>query len=427
MSTAPSLRLVRPAPDPLGLYVRAGWADQPTLLSFITSGDASLSGIVVAAKRVPKQLELMSQALDHTLDVVLDPQTMAMGTPHGYSNAMEVLPWSAKRPHTRDDFKTSAQRRTFAKSIADFAIKHQFTQVMAPTHVISGPDDSWLQIDVDLAHELRVALHEAGAGKTPIIYSLALPYDSFRTVGKRAAILDQLDGVDADAIWLNVAGCGADGSATRITRYADAASDFQSLQKPIVADHVGGLVGLALLAFGAVGGISHGVTLGERFDTSSWFKPPSGTGFAQHTRVYFPTLDLHLKRGDAEKFFESSPRAKAHFGCTDSNCCPRGIAGMLSQPGRHFLYQRTREVGGLSQIPESLRRQRFLEEHVRHASDRTLLATKLPLPKELADKVNAQSARLDTMRIELAEYVRKHRDATFAQHPATRMVREARR
>ena len=98
---------------------------------------------------------------------------------------------------------------------------------------------------------------------------------------------------------------------------------------------------------------------------------------------------------------------------------------MLQHPGRHFLYQRTREVGGLSQIPESLRRQRFLEEHVRLASDRALLATKLNLPEALAAKAVSQSARLDKMRIELAEYVRRHRDATFARHPVTRAAREA--
>lgn len=424
MST-PRLRLIRPAPDPLGLYIRVGHADQPTLLSFITSGDAALSGVVIDARRVLKQNELMSQALDHKLDVVLDPQTLAMGTPHGYRKTMDGLPWSAKRPHEHDDFKSSTQRRAISRAIAEFSVRHQFTQVMAPTHVLTGPDDPWLRSDVESTHELREALRELGAGNIEIIYSLALPYESFRTAAKRATILDKLDEVDADAIWLNVTGCGADGSATRITRYADAAADFQTLGKAIVADHVGGLVGLAFLAFGAVGGIAHGVTLGERFDTSNWYKPSFGTPFAQHTRVYFPTLDWHLQRVDAEKFFESSARAKAHFGCTDSHCCPRGIMGMLQHPGRHFLYQRTREVGGLSQIPESLRRQRFLEEHVRLASDRALLATKLNLPEALAAKAVSQSARLDKMRIELAEYVRRHRDATFARHPVTRAAREA--
>ncbi len=231
------LRLIRPAPDPLGLYIHAGHADQPTLLSFITSGDAALSGVVVEAKRVLKQSELMSQALDHKLDVVLDPQTLAMATPYGYKKSMDGLPWSAKRPHTQDDFKTSTQRRGIARAIAEFAVQHQFTQVMAPTHVLTGPDDLWLQSDVESAHELREALRELGAGSVEIIYPLALPYETFRTADKRVAIIGELDGVDVDAIWLNVTGCGADGSPTLITRYADAAADFQTLGKAIVADH----------------------------------------------------------------------------------------------------------------------------------------------------------------------------------------------
>ena len=229
-----------------------------------------------------------------------------------------------------------------------------------------------------------------------------------------------------DAIWLNVEGCGSDSKGTRVTRYADAASDFHVLGKPIVADHVGGLVGLSLLAFGAVGGIAHGVTLGERFDTSHWHKRSNGTPFAQHTRIYIPQLDWQLARVDAEKLFETGAKAKAAFGCHDTTCCARGITGMLQAPGRHFLYQRTREVGGLGQIPESLRPQRFLEEHVRPTSDRALLATKLQLPELLAKKARAQSKRLDDMRIELGEYARKHRDATFARHPVTRVARESR-
>jgi hypothetical protein len=40
----------------------------------------------------------------------------------------------------------------------------------------------------------------------------------------------------------------------------------------LVADHVGGIIGLAIMAFGATGGITHGVTLGERFDAGSWRK-----------------------------------------------------------------------------------------------------------------------------------------------------------
>lgn len=101
---------------------------------------------------------------------------------------------------------------------------------------------------------------------------------------------------------------------------------------------------------------------------------------------------------------------------------------MLQAPSRHFLYQRTREVAGLSQIPESLRSQQFLEDHLRPASDRAVLAaTQLPLHEALKKKMQTQSKRLDDLRVVLATYAQERRDVSFAQHPKTRAAREAHR
>jgi hypothetical protein len=87
MSTSP-LRLVRLAPDPLGLPVRTGRLDQKDLQSFITSGSAAFTGVVFEAKRVGQQKELLSLVLERGLDAVLDPQTQAMGTVGGYAKGM---------------------------------------------------------------------------------------------------------------------------------------------------------------------------------------------------------------------------------------------------------------------------------------------------------------------------------------------------
>ena len=60
---APKLRLVRPAPDPLGLYVRAGSIGREDLRNFIMSNGATFSGVVFEAKRVSTQKELLSLVL----------------------------------------------------------------------------------------------------------------------------------------------------------------------------------------------------------------------------------------------------------------------------------------------------------------------------------------------------------------------------
>ncbi len=422
--SSPRLRLVRLAPDPLGLYVRAGRIDQKDLQSFIASGAPAFTGVVFEAKRVGHQKELLSLVIERGLDAVLDPQTQAMATIGGYTPSMDSLPWSKKRHHVFDDLATSFQQRQLADEIAEFVVRHGFTQVLAPTHLIAGPDDPWLKIDIATANALRSALNRRGVDHVQMHYSLALSYEAFRTVPKRLAVLEHLRRASIDGLWLNIPGCGSDSSPTAITRYGDAAVDFHALGVPIVADHAGGLMGLSLLAFGAVGGLAHGVTLGERFSTSSWLKKPEGKPFGAKTRVYIPQIDLMLARVDAEKFFEAGGgKARSAFGCRDTNCCRRGIDDMLQAPARHFLYQRTQQIAGLGQIPESIRSSQFLEEHLRPASDAALKATKLALPDDLAQKAARQAKRLNDLRTTLGPYSRKRRDASFARHPVTRIAR----
>ena len=135
--TAPRMRLVRPAPDPLGLFVRAGRIAQDDLQNVITSRAASFTGVVFEAKRVLQQRELLSLVLDKGLDAVLDPLTQPMATVGGYTTAMGNLPWAQKHFHQLSDLVTDFQQRRMADDIAQFVVRHGFTQVLAPTHSFS--------------------------------------------------------------------------------------------------------------------------------------------------------------------------------------------------------------------------------------------------------------------------------------------------
>lgn len=79
MSVPHRLRLVRPAPDPLGLFIRAGRIAQGDLQNFITSRAPSFTGVVFEAKRVAQQRELLSLVLEKGLDAVLDPPNSSDG------------------------------------------------------------------------------------------------------------------------------------------------------------------------------------------------------------------------------------------------------------------------------------------------------------------------------------------------------------
>jgi hypothetical protein len=425
MSTAPpKLRLVRPAPDPLGLYVRAGGIGREDLQNFIMSNGATFSGVVFEAKRIATQKDLLSLVLEKDMDAVLDPMTQPMAAVGGFSTAVSKLPWAGRHPHSPGDLGTDLQQRRMADELAQFVIKHGFTQVLAPTHLISGPDDPWLEIDLLTTRALRASLDQRGANGVQIPYSLAMGYEAFRTLPKRRAVIEKLRRVQSNGLWLNIDGCGCDSSPTAITRYCDAATEFQVLQQPIVADHAGGLMGLSLLAFGGVGGLAHGITLAERFAAGSWYRLPQGKAFAPKTRIYFPQLDLMLNRVEAEKLFEvGGGRARSALGCRDSQCCRSGVDDMLQSPARHFLYQRTQQIAGLGQIPESLRPSQFLEELVRPASDTAIRLSTLELPEALVKKFQKQTKRLNALRTTLGPYARERREASFAMHPITRIAR----
>ena len=301
---------------------------------------------------------------------------------------------------------------------------------MAPAHVLGGVDDPWFPIDTDATFRLRNYLDRSGAGHIPIIYSLAVSNAMFRANDQRRRIIDVLRTLPITELWLKVDGFGAAASPTAARTYIAAAAEFHELGIPIVADQVGGVVGLSLLAFGAVGGIAHGITLGERFDASPWRRPApeNSPSFGLHRRVYVPAIDAMLKPKEAQALIEISARTRSLFACNDSRCCPRA-RDMIEKPGRHFLSQRIKEVTGLSQIPERLRPQRFLDQHLRAATDKALTAATInwgdePMAAAMAKKMQDNRKRLDNLRIALGNHAEATPPESFAQLPKTRATRE---
>lgn len=336
------------------------------------------------------------------------------------------LPWGADRPHLLSDFEGANQRRVVS-SLANFVIKHRFSQVLAPTHLIRDANDVWFPVDLETFYGLREQLDKNGGRKISIVYSLCLPYATFRDESAREKIIAQLEGLPAQSVWLKVDGCGASSSPAAVRNYIEATSDFHHLELPVVSDQVGGLVGLSLLALSAVGGITHGLTLGERFNAQHWRHRPHGTPHMQHPRVYFPTLDLHLKPKDAKMLFDGSSRLRAHFGCSDPDCCPRGVVDMVENPSRHFLIQRMKQVSELGQIPEQLRAREFLERFVRPTTDQVLrFASFGQVNDTLKKRMMSHRKRMDALRVLLGKLVDSRLVRTHSAIPDTRAVREAR-
>lgn len=421
-------RAVRPAPEPLALYLRAGRNDHLALMNLIAAGDTGCFGVVFDAAQEERHKELKEQVLGNRLDVILDTKAMQLALPGGYTKSLAKLPWAdAERMHLPADFQGLAGRRLIA-SIGDHAVQHGYTEVMAPTHLLRDVDGPWLAIDVESTRRLRDYLDQNGGRTIPLIYPLAISYEIFRTPQMRAQVISALINIKADAIWLKIDGLqGAHATPTAVKNFIAAAADFHQLGRKLVADCIGGKVGLALMAFGAVGGIAHGIGVFEKFDSGHLRSTNNSTPFTPSMPIYMPGIDAMLSPKEAELLLNASPQAKAAFACRDTHCCKRGVKDMLLDPKRHYVVQRMKEVAELSQFPEAIRAHQFLDKNLRPATDRALQATSQSVGDEkLTAKLQANRKRLDNLRISLGKHLEKAPPRSYAVAPETRAVREGR-
>ncbi|MFM9887005.1 MAG: hypothetical protein ACKVQT_28590 [Burkholderiales bacterium] len=427
MSVTPIPRFVRPVPRPLGLYFHAGFNAHTTLSELLANGQRSYHGVVVDATRVKRHADLLRGAERSRLECILDPCTQASATVGGYTDKHGNLPWGRRRPHVVGDFKGVALKE-FTGALADFAVKHRFSEVMAPTHYIENSDSPWVQVDVESSHAIREALDRAGGKNIEVIYPLCVSYSLVRDEDQRESLINRLgQDLPVHSLWLRVDGCGAGSNPTQLRNYFYACRDFAAVGLPLVADQIGGLPGLSLLAFGAVGGIATGVALGERFDASPWHRlRVSSEGFSPLPRVYLPSVDLMLKPVEARQLFDRHIRLKAKFGCSDPDCCGRGLSDMLEKPARHFVVQRINQIADLSQHAESVRPAVFLDRIVRPMTDQALSLSKITgLDEELAGRLSKHRHRLDATRVMLGKLLQPQSiDRPTLRVPQTRVMRE---
>ncbi|MEX2648818.1 MAG: hypothetical protein WD673_07375 [Alphaproteobacteria bacterium] len=368
----PRPRSLRTGHEPLAFYVRVGRNDHIEVLELLTAGERGIFGFVVEAPYLDRHEELITEARKRNFDVILDPRTQQMGLPGSYSDALIALPWGkSERHHTVADFEGQSGRARAAK-IVEFALSHGCTQLLGPTHLIADPNDPWVHRDIAMMSFTAECIQRAG-GNLGLIYPLALPMSVFRDDVRRSAIVAAIGSTPCDAMWLKIENFGDSASGEKATAYIRACRDFHARGLPLVADHIGGLPALGTLAFGAVGGIAHGVTMNQSFGASSWRRPRQEGGGSIPRRIYLPELDMLVMRNVAERFIASSPRVRGRHVCRDTHCCARGLSDMLDRPARHALHQRAREIEKLGSVPHPLRIANYLE-NARRVSDEVALA-----------------------------------------------------
>ncbi len=197
----PRPKVLRPETEPLGLYLRVGRNQHHDLLDVLSSGERSFHGLVVEAGNVERHSDLISHALEAGLDVTLDPKTHAMALPGGYSASMAALPWGLGQHHTLNDFAGDVGRRA-AIQVSEFAQENRFTQILGPTHLLSGANDPWLRHDIRNVIHLKNDLRGTSSNNIELIYPLAMPMQVLRDRAERLAVIDAIADAPVNAIWL---------------------------------------------------------------------------------------------------------------------------------------------------------------------------------------------------------------------------------
>ena len=131
----------------LGFYVYVGHNDHRAVLNLLASGEAGVFGFVVSAAHAERHKDLIADARDRGFDVILDPKIQEMATPGGFVPSIRSLPWASDEFHRLPDFLGSNGER-IVSSLVQFAVENRFTQLIGPSHLISGPNDLWIRSDV---------------------------------------------------------------------------------------------------------------------------------------------------------------------------------------------------------------------------------------------------------------------------------------
>ncbi|HEY0155898.1 MAG TPA: hypothetical protein VGF28_01250, partial [Thermoanaerobaculia bacterium] len=403
----------------LGTYLRPSRVDHKALLAFLAEGTpAGLEGVVFDPTLDSMHAELRDEARERKIDTVLDTRAMELALEGGFIGARRALPWAANQMHRCESLRGVAGRDC-VKRIAEWAAPRQFSSILAPTHYLSeGAADEWFAVDRELTIALREALDAAGLAAVPIYYPLALKGEAFFDKQQREEIRVALSSLPIDALWLRVQPFGTRSGGNVVRKYIRACAELHRSALPLVAEK-SGTTGLALLAFGAVGAIESGVTIGEHFDANSLISyRDGGKPFTPQARLYIAALQTFLSKKQARPFFDNRT-IRTYFACKE-RCCPRGSDDMLLNPKRHFVRRRTGEISRLSALPQTLRASRYMEEILRPATDQMAKAVKVE------PQLETTRQRLDLLRSVLGTILEDAQPVSFSAVPEGKRIQTRR-
>ncbi len=358
-----------PLVTPIGQFIRLGDDGAQALGDLISAGHLCPDRIVIDASRMHRQREQIRALRATGAEIVLDTKVAELGTLAKHRGFAGYVPW-AKTEGTLlgpEHFGRGAKTDVI-DAIARFAVSNQTDAVLAPTHWLGDTAcDDWFERDLHSCTALRAALDREGGKGIAIDYSLLVPHTLLQEASDRAHYLERLRDVPFENLWIRASGFRNNAASLTTSRHIEALTGLHGIDRPIVADYVGGITGNALLAFGAASAVAHGIGKLEGFDAKMWHKPARARGDddggpRSQRRVSLPDINRSLTCREVTWLAEAKGGRK-HLACGDRTCCPGGL-DMLRDPRRHAVRQTAKQVEDLARVPDLKRPEHLMNQQL---------------------------------------------------------------
>lgn len=401
MATSPdNLRILRAVPDPIPWYLRVGYNDHRLIENKLSAGDTRINRAVLDASCLERHSGLVKTLQARGAELVLDPRTAELAMPVGRRDTLQGMPWSSLAVASEPSQYDAGRIRRITRNIAEMAISGGFSAVLAPAHYLSSSSDRWIDADVELTKSMRSELDALGAGHIHIYYPLLIPYGWLSSHEMMISLAGILSTMPINAVWLRVSNFQNDKSAAAVRHYIEGARVLLSSNRPVIADHVGGFSALAIVAFGAAGGLAHGIGAHETFKVANWKKVGSD-GFGIRKRVYIADADLYI---DARTFGPvlENPVIRARMGCKNKQCCPRGMDDMFGNAKAHTINACFEQLALLAENTPSQRPITFIRQAlIRTGANLIKLDHALSDHPELQKRIQRKRRFVDDLRLTL--------------------------
>lgn len=351
---------------PIAHYIHLGDSGYHKLADLHSSGRLPARRVVVDASKMARQRDLIDALRKDAAEIVIDTKAAELSVIGKCGGLAKEAPWAklnGGRPLTPDIFSAGHRTDIFG-AIARFAVEQRVHAVLAPSHYLCDPNvRDWFAIDQELCRQLRRALDREGGQRIEIDFLVVAPYSQLNQDDFRKGLLEAPPDLPYVNLWICAGNFGNDATAAGAAKFITALSGLHNLGKPIIADYLGGLVGTAAIAFGAVSGIGHGIGERERFDAGDWYKPPKRRedgSFGRAVRVQIPGLDRSLTVSELQ-LLGSAKGGRALVACGDRRCCPHGLRDMIDEPRRHAAFQCFEAMDEFAKTPDLRRETHFLQ------------------------------------------------------------------